>query len=331
METVMHQFGRLVKYLGIASIGILALVSHAQTTSFPDRPVTIVVPFPPGGGTDAGARLIAQKLSTRWGQSVIIDNKAGASGMVGSEYVSRAKPDGYTLLIGNIGTFSINPSLYKKMPYDPDKAVVPVSMIAELPYFLLVTPSLKANNVKEFIAFAKANPGAVTYASSGSGSGPHLAGEMFEKATGLDMMHVPYKGGGPAAADVMAGHVNMYFSTVLESIGSVKSGKLKALGASSLVRSPAMPELPTIAESGVPGFDAASWIGIAAPAGTPSALVDKIAADIKAVISEQDTRQTLIQQGATPMPLAPTAFKVRIESDRVRYAKVIKEGNVQVD
>ncbi|ANI99288.1 LacI family transcriptional regulator [Polynucleobacter wuianus] len=327
----MYQLSKLTKYFCIAIMGLLATVSHAQTASFPDRPVTIVVPFPPGGGTDAGARLIAQKLSTRWGQSVIIDNKAGASGMVGSEFVSRAKPDGYTLLIGNIGTFSINPSLYKKMPYDPDKAFVPVSMIAELPYFLLVTPSMKANNVKEFIAFAKANPGAVTYASSGSGSGPHLAGEMFEKATGLDMMHVPYKGGGPAAADVMAGHVNMYFSTVLESIGSVKSGKLKALGASSLVRSPAMPELPTIAESGVPGFDAASWIGIAAPAGTPPALVDKIAADIKAVISEQDTKQTLIQQGATPMPLSPTAFKARIESDRVRYAKVIKEGNVQVD
>ena len=327
----MYRFSKLTKYLCIATMGLMVTVSHAQTASFPDRPVTIVVPFPPGGGTDAGARLIAQKLSTRWGQSVIIDNKAGASGMVGSEYVSRAKPDGYTLLIGNIGTFSINPSLYKKMPYDPDKAFVPVSMIAELPYFLLVTPSMKANNVKEFIAFAKSNPGAVTYASSGSGSGPHLAGEMFEKATGLDMMHVPYKGGGPAAADVMAGHVNMYFSTVLESIGSVKSGKLKALGASSLVRSPAMPELPTIAESGVPGFDATSWIGIAAPAGTPSALVDKIAADIKAVISEQDTKQTLIQQGATPMPLTPTAFKARIESDRVRYAKVIKEGNVQVD
>jgi tripartite-type tricarboxylate transporter receptor subunit TctC len=324
-----NPFKGALKFGLMIAIGASSALALAQT--FPDRPVTIVVPFPPGGGTDAGARLIAQKLSTRWGQSVIIDNKAGAAGMVGSEYVSRAKPDGYTLLIGNIGTFSINPSLYKKMPYDPDKAFVPVSMIAELPYFLLVTPTMKANNVKEFIAFAKANPGAVTYASSGSGSGPHLAGEMFEKATGLDMMHVPYKGGGPAAADVMAGHVNMYFSTVLESIGSVKSGKLKALGASSLVRSPAMPELPTIAESGVPGFDAASWIGIAAPAGTPPALVDKIAADIKAVISEQDTKQTLIQQGATPMPLAPAAFKARIESDRVRYAKVIKDGNVQVD
>ena len=331
METVMIRFKNLMQAVGILLVGFFTVFAHAQTPSFPDRPVTLVVPFPPGGGTDAGARLIAQKLSTRWGQSVIIDNKAGAAGMVGSELVSRAKPDGYTLLIGNIGTFSINPSLYKKMPYDPDKAFAPISMIAELPFFMLVTPSMKANNVKEFIAFAKANPGAVTYASSGSGSGPHLAGEMFEKATGLDMMHVPYKGGGPAAADVMAGHVNMYFSTVLESIGSVKAGKLKALATSSLTRSPAMPELPTIAESGIPGFDAASWIGIVAPAGTPPALVDKISADIRAVVLEQDTKQTLIQQGATPMPLTPTAFKARIESDRQRYAKVIKDGNVQVD
>jgi len=317
----------------IATLFLLsgAFLANAQTGSFPDRPVTIVVPFPPGGGTDAGARLIAQKLSTRWGQSVIIDNKAGASGMVGSEFVSRAKPDGYTLLIGNIGTFSINPSLYKKMPYDPDKAFAPISMIAELPYFLLVTPNMKVNNIKELIAYAKANPGSVTYASSGSGSGPHLAGEMFEKAAGLDMMHIPYKGGGPAAADVMAGHVNMYFSTVLESIGSVKSGKLKALGTSSLVRSPALPELPTIAESGITGFDAASWIGIVAPAGTSPALVDKIAADIKAAVLDQDTKQTLIQQGATPMPLTPTAFKARIDSDRARYAKVIKDGNIQVE
>jgi tripartite-type tricarboxylate transporter receptor subunit TctC len=274
---------------------------------------------------------MAQKLSLRWGQSVIIDNKAGASGMLGADIVSRAKPDGYTLLIANIGVFSINPSLYKKMTYDPDKAFLPVSMIAELPYFLLVTPSMKVNNVRELIVLAKSNPGSVTFASSGSGSGPHLAGEMFKRAAGVDMTHIPYKGGGPAAADVMAGNVNLYFSTVLESIGAVRSGKLKALGASSLVRSAAMPDLPTIAESALTGFDAASWIGLVAPAATPLNLVEKIAADIKAVISDPDTRQTLIQQGATPMALSPSEFKARIDIDRQRYAKVIKEANVQVD
>jgi len=322
---------KLIRVLALLVFATATTCVYAQAGVYPDRAVSIVVPFPPGGGTDVGARLIAQKLSARWGQPVIIENKGGAAGMIGSDFVARAKPDGYTLLIGNIGTFSINPSLYKKLPYDPDKAFAPISMIAELPFFLLVTPSFKANNIKELIAFAKANPGVVTYASSGSGSGPHLAGEMFEKAAGLEMVHIPYKGGGPAATDVMAGHVSMYFSTVLESIGSVKAGKLKALGASSGTRSPAMLELPTISESGVPGFDAGSWIGIAAPAGISPAIIDKISADVKAVLSDQETRQSLVQQGATPLPLPPTAFKARIDSDRQRYAKIIKDGNVQID
>jgi len=322
---------KLIRVLALLVFATATTCVYAQAGVYPDRAVSIVVPFPPGGGTDVGARLIAQKLSARWGQPVIIENKGGAAGMIGSDFVARAKPDGYTLLIGNIGTFSINPSLYKKLPYDPDKAFAPISMIAELPFFLLVAPSFKANNIKELIAFAKANPGVVTYASSGSGSGPHLAGEMFEKAAGLEMVHIPYKGGGPAATDVMAGHVSMYFSTVLESIGSVKAGKLKALGASSGTRSPAMLELPTISESGVPGFDAGSWIGIAAPAGISPAIIDKISADVKAVLSDQETRQSLVQQGATPLPLPPTAFKARIDSDRQRYAKIIKDGNVQID
>ena len=289
------------------------------------------MPFPPGGGTDAGARLIAQKLSVKWGQSVIVENKAGASGMLGSEYVSRAKPDGYTLLIGNVGTLSINPSLYKKMPYDWEKAFSPISMIAELPYVLLVTPSFPANSTKELIAIAKAKPGKVSYASSGSGGGPHIAAEMFEKAAGIQVLHVPYKGGGPAAADVMAGHVDMYFATVLESIGSVKTGKLRGLAVSSLTKSPALPELPTIAEAALPGFDTSSWIGMVAPSGTSSAIVDQIAADLKTVINDPDIRKTLIQQGATPLAMTPAAFKTRIESDRVRYAKVIKEANIQIE
>jgi len=305
--------------------------SQSTYLNFPNKPVTIVVPFPPGGGTDVAARLIAQKLSTRWGQSVIVDNKGGAAGMVGSDYVSRSKPDGYTLLVGNIGTFSINPSLYKKMPYDPNNAFNPIGMIAELPFFLLVSPEFKVNSVKELIAFAKTNPGKLTYASSGSGSGPHLAGEIFAKAINAEMTHIPYKGGGPAAADVMAGHVNMYFSTILESIGSVKSNKLKALAVSSLTHSPAMQELPTIAESGLPLFEAASWVGLAAPAGTPNDLIEKISLDLRAVLSEPETKQNLIHQGATPLPMSPLSFKERIDSDRLKYAKVIKEGNIQID
>ncbi|QKM64935.1 LacI family transcriptional regulator [Polynucleobacter tropicus] len=317
----------------VACIAISNASSWAQGAGevFPNRPVTIVVPFPPGGGTDAGARLIAQKLSVKWGQSVVVENKAGASGMLGSEYVSRAKPDGYTLLIGNVGTLSINPSLYKKMPYDWEKAFSPISMIAELPYVLLVTPSFPANSTKELIAIAKAKPGKVSYASSGSGGGPHIAAEMFEKAAGIQLLHVPYKGGGPAAADVMAGHVDMYFATVLESIGSVKTGKLRGLAVSSLTKSPALPELPTIAEAALPGFDTSSWIGMVAPSGTSNAIADQISADLKTVINDPEVKKTLIQQGATPLAMTPAAFKARIESDRVRYAKVIKEANIQIE
>jgi tripartite-type tricarboxylate transporter receptor subunit TctC len=309
----------------------LPCLSQSTSSTFPDKPVTIVVPFPPGGGTDAGARLVAQKLAAKWGQSVVIDNKAGAAGIVGSDFVARAQPDGYTLLIGNIGSFSINPSLYKKIPYDTNKAFAPIGMIAELPFVLLVTPSFQANSVKELIEYAKKNPNKVTYASSGNGSGPHMAGEMFTRAAGIKMLHVPYKGGGPAAADVMAGHIDMYFSTVLESIGSVKTGKLRGLAVSTLSKSPALPELPTIADSGLPGFNASSWIGMAAPAGTPQAVINKISTDLIAVINDPETKQTLVQQGATPLPLSPTAFKARIESDRVRYEKVIKDGNIQVE
>jgi tripartite-type tricarboxylate transporter receptor subunit TctC len=325
----MHKFIWAI-IVSIATAGSMAF-AQGSGEAFPNRPVTIVVPFPPGGGTDAGARLIAQKLSVKWGQSVIVENKAGASGMLGSEYVSRAKSDGYTLLIGNVGTLSINPSLYKKMPYDWEKAFSPISMIAELPYVLLVTPSFPANSTKELIAIAKAKPGKVSYASSGSGGGPHIAAEMFEKAAGIQLLHVPYKGGGPAAADVMAGHVDMYFATVLESIGSVKTGKLRGLAVSSLTKSPALPELPTIAEAALPGFDTSSWIGMVAPSGTSNAIVDQIAADLKTVINDPEVKKTLIQQGATPLAMTPAVFKARIESDRVRYAKVIKEANIQIE
>jgi tripartite-type tricarboxylate transporter receptor subunit TctC len=211
-----------------------ALSAHAQSAApYPSRPVTVVVPFPPGGGTDVGARLIAQKLSLKWGQPVIVENRGGAAGRVGAELVAKAKPDGYTLLVGNVGTQSVNPALYKKMPYDPDKAFAPIGMIAELPLVMLVTPSLPWKSVKDVVEAAKKDPGKITFASSGAGGAPHLAGEIFQQASGTKMLHVAYKGGGPAALDLMAGHVNIYFGTVLESVGHVKSGKLKGLGVTS--------------------------------------------------------------------------------------------------
>ncbi len=316
-----------------ASLSITAAsIASAQTLdSYPTRPVTIVVPFPPGGGTDVGARLVAQKLSLKWGQPVIVENRGGAAGRLGADLVAKAKPDGYTLLVGNVGTQSVNPALYKKMPYDADKAFAPIGMIAELPLVMLVTPSLPWQNVKDVVEAAKKEPGKITVASSGAGGAPHLAGEIFQQASGTKMLHIAYKGGGPAALDLMAGHVNIYFGTVLESVGHVKSGKLKGLGVTSASRSPALPELPTIAESGYAGFDTGSWIGLLAPAGTSSAIISKISADLREVLALPDTKNTLITQGATPWPMTPEQFAARINSDRQRYGKIIEENNLSAD
>lgn len=328
----MNTTSRMSTLLFSALMTLGALSAHAQSAApYPSRPVTVVVPFPPGGGTDVGARLVAQKLSLKWGQPVIVENRGGAAGRVGAELVAKAKPDGYTLLVGNVGTQSVNPALYKKMPYDPDKAFAPIGMIAELPLVMLVTPSLPWKNIKDVVEAAKKDPGKITFASSGAGGAPHLAGEIFQQASGTKMLHVAYKGGGPAALDLMAGHVNIYFGTVLESVGHVKSGKLKGLGVTSASRSPALQELPTIAESGYAGFDTGSWIGMLAPAGTPSSIINKISADLREVLALPDTQKTLITQGATPWPMTPEQFAQRIKSDQARYGRIIKENNLSAE
>ena len=316
---------------GCIATAAASIASAQSLDNYPTRPVTIVVPFPPGGGTDVGARLVAQKLSLKWGQPVIVENRGGAAGRLGADVVAKAKPDGYTLLVGNVGTQSVNPALYKKMPYDADKAFAPIGMIAELPLVMLVTPALPWKNIKDVVEAAKKEPGKITFASSGAGGAPHLAGEIFQQASGTKMLHIAYKGGGPAALDLMAGHVNIYFGTVLESVGHVKAGKLKGLGVTSANRSPALPELPTIAESGYAGFDTGSWIGLLAPAGTPVAIINKVSADLREVLALPDTKNTLITQGATPWPMTPEQFAARIKSDRQRYGKIIEENNLSAD
>ena len=312
-----------------ASSATFAQSSEAQ--SHPNRPVTVIVPFPPGGGTDIGGRIVMQKLSVIWGQTVIVENRGGAAGLLGAEAVAKAKPDGYTLLVGNVGTQSVNPALYAKMPYNPDTAFQPITMIAELPLVLLVTPSLPYRSVQELIAAAKAEPGKLSYASSGAGGAPHLAAEILKTSAGIEVLHVPYKGGGPAVADLMAGHVNMLFATVLEGSGAVRSGKLRGLAVSSAKRSLALPELPTVAESGIPDFDTGSWIGMLAPAGTPQAIVQKVATDIRAVLSQEETRDLLIKQGATPLLMTTEQFSERIARDRKRYGDVIRASAIKAD
>lgn len=332
LETVLRSFAALAGVFSSLFAIVFAPLALAQGggSAYPNRPVTIVVPFPPGGGTDVGARLVAQKLAARWGQSVVVDNKGGAAGQVGSDIVAKARPDGYTLLVGNVGTVAVNPSLYRAMPYNPDTAFTPIGMIAELPMVLLTTPGLAWQTMPDLIRMAKAEPGRFSYASSGSGGAPHLSAELLKRAAGIDLLHIPYKGGGPAQADLMAGHVNLLFATILEGIGHIKSGKLRGLAVSSAARSPALPDVPTIAET-LPGYESGSWIGLLAPAGTPADIVEKIATDLREVLQQADTRQTLVTQGATPLPLAPAAFKARIDADRARYGRIIAEGGIKAD
>jgi tripartite-type tricarboxylate transporter receptor subunit TctC len=316
--------------LALASLPFAAMAQTPAAPAWPSRPVTVVVPFAPGGGTDIAGRLLAVRLGQKWGQTVVVDNRTGAGGVVGAELVAKAKPDGYTLLIGNVGTQSINPSLYK-LTYDADKAFAPISLFAELPFAFVVNPNLPAKTPKELIALAKAAPDKYTYASSGSGGSPHLTAEIFQQATGVKFVHVPYKGGGPAMSDLMAGHVDMLFASILETSGYVKTGKLRALAVTSPQRSPAMPEVPTLAELGVPNAESGSWVALLAPAGTPQALVDKIAADVKEAVATEDMRKALIAQGATPRGSTPAELQKTIDADKLRYGQVIKAGGVKVE
>lgn len=318
----------LIALTALASGG-LALAQSAP--AWPNKPVTIVVPFVAGGGTDLGARLLAQKLSVRWGQSVVVDNRGGAGGVVGADAVARARPDGYTLLVGNVGTQSINPVLYKKLPYDPDKAFAPISTIAELPFFVLTRPGLPVANVRDLIALARKEPGKLSYGSSGNGGAPHLSAEVFAAMSNTQLLHVPYKGGGAAMTDLMAGHLDLMFVSVLESIGHVKAGKMKALAVTTTSRSDSLPDLPTVAESGLPGYVSGSWLALLGPAGLPRELVDKMAADTQAVLAEESTRQALVQQGAIPRSSTPAQLQALIDSDRKRYERIIRDKNISLD
>ncbi len=319
----------MFRRFAVLGFALAASIAHA---AYPEHTVTLVVPFPPGGGTDTGTRVIAQKLSQKWGQPVIVENKPGAAGLLGADYASKGKPDGYMLMMGNVGTQSINPTLYgKKMTYDHDKAFVPVTLVAELPLVMLAGPATPVKTPKEAIALAKSQPGKLTYSSSGPGGSMHLAGALFEKASGTDLLHVPYKGGGPAIADLIAGHVDFSFATLLESSGHVRSGRLRAIAVTSDKRAPTMPEVPTLAESGLAGFNTGSWIGLVAPAGTPKDIIEKVARDVHEVVNAPEVRQQLLDQGAIPVGSTPAEFAALIDADRKRYGQIIRDRNISAD
>ncbi|HEX7891670.1 MAG TPA: tripartite tricarboxylate transporter substrate binding protein [Ramlibacter sp.] len=315
----------------VFAAGAVALAGPVHAQAWPAKPVTIVVPFAAGGGTDIGTRIVAQKLSQLWGQAVVVDNRGGAGGNLGLDIVSRAKPDGYTLLTGNVGTQSINPTLYKKLTYNPDTSFTPIGLFAELPFVLAVTSSLPAKNVQELVALAKSQPDKLTYASSGSGGSPHLSAETFKQATGTKILHVPYKGGGAAMTDLMSGNVHMLFASVLELSGHIKSGKLKALAITSKQRVAALPDVPTLEESGVKGAESGSWLGLLAPAGTPQEVVDKASRDLQKVLAMPEVKDQLLAQGAVAKGGTPADFVQLIAADRKRYARVIIDNNLTAD
>jgi tripartite-type tricarboxylate transporter receptor subunit TctC len=323
----------MIQNIAIAVVGVMtALSSHmAWAQNYPAKPVTLVIPFPPGGGTDTGGRILAEQLSKKWGQPVVVENKGGAAGQIGADMVAKAKPDGYTLLLGNIGTQAINPSLYPKMPYDPDTAFAPISLVAELPLAMMVNPSVPAKTANEFIALAKSKPGQFSYSSAGPGGAPHLAAEMFKDQTGTFILHVPYRGGGPAIADLLAGHVQLSFMTVLEASGHIKAGKLRALAVTGDKRVSALPDVPALNEQVLPGFNAISWLGLLAPAGTPPALVEKISSDVRAIMAEDAVKARFINLGGVPNANTPAEFVKMIADDRQRYAKIIRSKKISAD
>ena len=304
--------------------------AFAQSTSYPVKPIRLIVPYPPGGGTDTIARPLAQRLTENLGQQVLVDNRGGAGGNIGMEFVARSAPDGYTLVVGLTAQLAVNPSLFPKLPYDPLKDFAPITLLGDQPYLLVVHPSVPAKSVKEFVALARAHPGQLTYASSGNGSGAHLAGEMLKTMAHIDLVHVPYKGAGLALPDLIAGQVQFSFLTHTTAGPLVQSGRLRALGVTTVKRSPALPDLPAIAET-IPGYDSAVWYGVLAPAGTPREIVARLNSEILRVLGSPEFRQRFTMAAVAPIGSTPERLGEYIKSEIARWAKLVKESGARID
>jgi len=316
----------VLKACALAALAISA-AAHAQV--YPAKPIRMIVAYPPGGGTDIVGRMLAQKLGESLGQSVVVENRGGASGNIGTELAARAAPDGYTILMGNVAPNAINVSLFKDLPFDPVADFAPVSLVASTPNILVVHPSMPARTVKEVIALAKAKPGTLNFASAGVGSSSHLAGELFRILAGADIVHVPYKGAGPAMVDVLSGQVQLYFATMPAAMPHVKPGKLAPVAVTSARRSQALPDLPTIAESGVPGYEASTWYGVLAPAHTPSAVVARLHGDIVKILADAALHARLADQGFDPIGSSPEEFGAYIKSEIPKWGKVIRDAGIR--
>jgi tripartite-type tricarboxylate transporter receptor subunit TctC len=311
------------------ALAAAAALAHAQ--AWPSKPIKWVVPFAPGGTTDILARTVGEKLAIALGQPVIIENKPGAGGGVGAEFTAKAAPDGYTIMGGTISTHAINASLYTKLPYDPVKDFVAITLLARVPNMLVINPSIAANSVKELIVLLKANPGKYSFASSGNGTSQHLSGELFKTMAGVDMQHIPYKGSPPALQDVMGGQVAMTFDNITTAWPLAKAGKLRALAVTTATRSAVAPDVPTLAESGLPGFEVGSWQGVFAPAGTPPDIVRRLNAEIVKILKLPDVAEKLVGLGAEPVGNTTEEFTVMVKAEVVKWADVVKKSGARVD
>ncbi len=316
-----------ILFVAIASLTQAALAQ----THYPSKPIRLIVPFTPGGSTDILARSIGQELTKAWGQSVIVDNVPGAGGSIGADKAAKAPADGYTLLMGHIGTLAVNPSLYPKLPYNPLKDFAPVAWVARVPNILVVNPAVPVKSVQDLVAYAKSKPGQMSYGSGGNGSAANLATEYFKMQTGTTIVHIPYRGTAPAVTDLIGGQIQLVFTGAPAVLGHIKSGQLHALAVSSPKRLEAMPDLPTVAESGYKNFEADQWYGVVAPAGTPKDIVQKLNVQINLALNSPELKKRLSAEGAIATPESPEAFGQLIASEIARWQPVISSGRVKAD
>ena len=317
---------RLAFRLVLTLLAALCIVP-AAAQSYPTKPIRLVIPFPPGGSNDVVGRMIAAQLSTRLEQPVVVENQGGAGGLIGTEMAARAAPDGYTLLLISVA-YAFNPSIYK-LSYDPATAFAPVAMLGSGPVVIAVTASLPVASIRELIALAKEKPGQLNYATAGVGSFQHLASELFKLQAGVNIVHIPFKGGGPAMMDVIAGNTQIAIGSLVQMLPQIKGGRLKALGVGSAKRIPALPELPTVSESGVPGYEVTNWWGIVVPAGTPRPIVERLNKELSAIVASPETRQRFETEGAEPLAMSPEEFRRFIAAETSKWARVVKDADIK--
>lgn len=317
----------------IAAAGFLLVatqIAYAQAPAFPTKPVRIIVAFPPGGGTDIVARILAGRLAEAWGQQAIVDNRAGASGVIGTELAARAAPDGYTWLLGTMGNLTVNQHLYKNMSVDPQRDLTALTQVVAVHFVMVAHPSLPANSVKDLIALAKKSPGKINYSSSGPGGAPHLGGELLKSMAGIDLQHIPYKGSGPSFNDLLGGQVSLTFDSLLQSLPYIKAGRLKALAVLGDKRSTLLPQTPTVAEAGVPGYALTNWFGLVVPAGTPRDLIARLYGDVSRVLKQNDVRDRIQSMGADVIGSTPEQFAAFMKAETAKWAQVVKQADIRL-